>query len=609
MTWAATGPAEEAAGRISVRSPTGHWFDVVYDVEQEESDGSWRVPPGACDGCGQVYASGGARRCKRATTSRCCVTGRTSHGDGDPRARVRLLKLEVRSPSASESDAVAMLTRISMDIRGVRPSIDDVDAVVADASVLDSLVDEYLEDPRFPERMIDLYSEIYLTRSRVLLGTAHRSSTSTQMWTPSLTRAPSVMSRCKDLGDHRVRGSPYTDVVTPTGRCTTPSWPACTQPTTQQTAQAGRSRVHGWSTDGRRPEHQWHVVALRLDHLEPESKRANQISRIFLCNDYLTRPIAFDRDVNLLDEDAVNDAIENDPGCVACHVSWIPSRAISTASGTSTTPVRAMPPPTTRNGNDSTTGSAVRAGYGQSGGTLSDLGHHIAADPRFIECAVEQAYTRLMGRDAVLMDGDALALHREAFLAGRPDGARAVPFHPEPPSVSLGHRGTERLRHQEARDRGLLASQVEGITGFRWTQGGTDMMASDAVGVGNLAGRADGYRMVRDSRSPMPPCSSSAQRPGSTARHDARGRPEPRDRSLFSEVTFAETAQTDRAAMTAPITHSTKLLLGRVVEPDGDEVEANLALWEELYAATDSAHVAWGGLLIALLRDPDFLMY
>ena len=67
-----------------------------------------------------------------------------------------------RSPS-SESDAVAMLTRISMDVRGVRPSIDDVDAVVADASVLDSLVDEYLEDPRFPERMVDLYGEIYLT--------------------------------------------------------------------------------------------------------------------------------------------------------------------------------------------------------------------------------------------------------------------------------------------------------------------------------------------------------------------------------------------------------------------------------------------------------------
>ena len=55
----------------------------------------------------------------------------------------------------------------------------------------------------------------------------------------------------------------------------------------------------------------------------------------------------------------------------------------------------------------------------------------------------------------------------------------------------------------------------------------------------------------------------------------------------------------DSADSTTP-----QAVLGRVVEPDGDEVEANLALWEELYDATDSAHVAWGGLLIALCATP-----
>ena len=137
-------------------------------------------------------------------------------------------------------------------------------------------------------------------------------------------------------------------------------------------------------------------------------------------------------------------------------------------------------------------------------------------------------------------------------------------------------------------------------------------MASDAVGVGNLAGRADGYRMVRDSRSPnatMLLVSARLAEAASAHVMTQEAAQEPRDRSLFSEVTFSETAQTDRSAMTAQIQRLHKAVLGRVVEPDGDEVEANLALWEELYAATDSAHVAWGGLLIALLRDPDFLMY
>ena len=66
---------------------------------------------------------------------------------------------EITPPTAPESDSVAMLTRISMDVRGIRPSVEDVDTVIADASVLDSLVDEYLEDPRFPERIVDLYSD------------------------------------------------------------------------------------------------------------------------------------------------------------------------------------------------------------------------------------------------------------------------------------------------------------------------------------------------------------------------------------------------------------------------------------------------------------------
>lgn len=49
---------EEAAGSISVRSSEGHWFEVIYDVEQDEADGSWSIAPGLCDGCGQAYIDG-----------------------------------------------------------------------------------------------------------------------------------------------------------------------------------------------------------------------------------------------------------------------------------------------------------------------------------------------------------------------------------------------------------------------------------------------------------------------------------------------------------------------------------------------------------------------
>ena len=39
------------------------------------------------------------------------------------------------------------------------------------------------------------------------------------------------------------------------------------------------------------------------------------------------------------------------------------------------------------------------------------------------------------------------------------------------------------------------------------------------------------------------------------------------------------------------------------------EVEANLQLWNDLYAADFDQKAAWAGLLSVLLRDPDFLFY
>ena len=50
-------------------------------------------------------------------------------------------------------------------------------------------------------------------------------------------------------------------------------------------------------------------------------------------------------------------------------------------------------------------------------------------------------------------------------------------------------------------------------------------------------------------------------------------------------------------------------IFGTWVEPDGDEVTANLALWSDLHAATGDVAQAWVGVLSALLRDPDFLLY
>ncbi|MFT6157503.1 MAG: hypothetical protein ACJA00_000067, partial [Myxococcota bacterium] len=58
-----------------------------------------------------------------------------------------------------------LLTRLSLDIRGVRPSADEYERVLDDPEAIEVLVDDYLQDPGFGPRVMDLWSEVYLTRS------------------------------------------------------------------------------------------------------------------------------------------------------------------------------------------------------------------------------------------------------------------------------------------------------------------------------------------------------------------------------------------------------------------------------------------------------------
>ena len=64
-----------------------------------------------------------------------------------------------------EMAPVALLTRASLDLRGTRPTDDEIAAVEADPAALDGLLDGFLQDERFGDRVVDLYSELYLTRS------------------------------------------------------------------------------------------------------------------------------------------------------------------------------------------------------------------------------------------------------------------------------------------------------------------------------------------------------------------------------------------------------------------------------------------------------------
>src|ERR1700709_2783245 len=67
-------------------------------------------------------------------------------------------------PTAIYLTPTQHLTRASMALRGVRPSVADLETVAADASQLPALVDRYLASPEFGATMKDLHNEVLLMR-------------------------------------------------------------------------------------------------------------------------------------------------------------------------------------------------------------------------------------------------------------------------------------------------------------------------------------------------------------------------------------------------------------------------------------------------------------
>jgi hypothetical protein len=523
-------------------------------------------------------------------------------------------KTKPYSPSPDLASPAAMLTRASLDVRGVRPSVADIDQVNADPNTLDALVTNYLWDDRFPFRVMDLYSEIFLTDGEQFPVPFSAFSFDEDISPTDYVRAIGE-EPLRLLATVAAEDLPYTDLVTADwtvhnhvlGAMYPSDYPSdgVGWKTSQYTD--GRPAAGILSTNG-----MWWRYGSTNSNLN--RKRANQISRIFLCNDYLARPIEFTRDLNLLDEAAVADAIENNPGCVACHLSLDPIASHlygfwyvdeqSAADATVYHPEREQ--------YYREMGAPNPGYYGQTASGLEGLGHKIAADPRFIECAVQTAFSRLMGRDATLSDTKALTVHREVFLN---EGLTlralfwSILTHPRYRAGADAPDGFAQAKFVSA---DLLASQIKGITGFEWTQDGTRMMKSDTVGVGNLAGRADGYRMARNIRSPNATMLLvSARLAEVAATHVIKRESEQTaaQREVFIHVDFSEHPDTNAKAMVRQLQHLHKAVLGREVSADGQEVNANLALWTELFNASDDPYVAWGGVLIALLRDPDFLMY
>ncbi len=504
-----------------------------------------------------------------------------------------------------ELDGPALLTRASLDLRGVRPSEAELDRIVADPGAYEALVDEYLHDPRFETRVADLFAEVFLTRTETF-NVRFESFDLEGVSYPDLLRsvgeeAPRIVARvaAEDLSIVEITTGDWTmanEVLAAMWPLEYPAGGTGWQPAPWTDSRPSAGVLTSNSLYWRYPS----------TDSNANRKRANQVSRILLCHDYLTRPIEFDRNVNLLDQQAIDDALHEDPACVSCHASLDPLAAYFFGFWTyefTASEVSSYHPARERAWEDYL--GTPPAYYGQPGSDLSDLGWQIAADERYPQCLVEHVTELLLRRETTTADADRLTEHREALIDGgltlRPVFASVVTS-PEYRAVGAPKMATP----------DLLATSVEALTGFVWTgPNGQDLLRTDQQGFQTLAGGADGVYVTKAAASPNATVVLVQERLAEAAsayvvEQDALA---PESARLFTAVDFTETPETDRAAMVAQIRALHRRIFGREVAEDGPEVEANLELWSELYALDGEPTTAWSGLVSALLRDPDFLLY
>jgi hypothetical protein len=514
---------------------------------------------------------------------------------------------------------VARLVRSSLDLRGVRPSEDEIATIETDPGAVDALVADYLQDPRFGERVGDLWSELYLTRTDAYSVAASQYG------------LPDEQPFIEAVGDEPLRvlgyiadhDLPYTELVTG-------DWTMANEVLAQIWPIDYPDGATGWQksyyNDGRPAAGVLAGNALWWRYTSTESnanrKRANTISRLFLCNDYLVRPLEFDRSVNLLDENAVADALVTNPSCINCHSSLDPLASYLFGfwwlDYYDAYELRGYHPERERLWKDYT--FVAPSYYGQAGDSLADLGQQIAGDNRFVTCAVQQAWELLLRRKADINDTDALVTHRDAFLAG---GATlralfaSILSDPRYLAVDDGDGNVPAKLVTPL----LLASEVEDLTGFRFTtadgydvlkidaaglENKGDILVAEAVGFRTLAGGADGYNVTATATSPNTTLVLVQERLAeAAASYTVTNEPT----RLFPNLDFTETPETDPAAMAAALQYLHLRLFGTRVAADGDEVTAGLALWSELYAIDADPRAAWAGVLSVLLRDPAMLVY
>ena len=339
--------------------------------------------------------------------------------------------------------------------------------------------------------------------------------------------------------------------------------------------------------------------------------RSNAISRAFLCEDYLDRPIDFPSDVNLTDTESIHRAIQENPGCQACHATLDPFASHLWGFMYLSDDVYGWltyQPQNELMWVDET--EAEPAFFGEpTGGTLSELAVAIANDERFASCMVRRVYEGLLDRPRSVEDDGQLALHREVYLgSGLSIKAlfksilRDPAYRGQTRTSSFGGNPAPTVVKLASPEQ--LTAVIADLTGYQLTVSGRAATEVDLI-VRALAGGSD-----------RGPAAFPSLGHSLVHRRIAEGAaavlvepPAGADAIASSRVgRILEDADLAAAPTDAVLVDLVREIRSQELMADDAEIAALQSLWTTVESDFD-ADDAWSALLTALLSDPELAVY
>lgn len=521
------------------------------------------------------------------------------------------------------------LTRASLALRGLRPSLEDLRAVAADADALPAIVEGYLDAPEFGETIRELHNEALLLRAEQPFLTFPAIGGLTGATAAQINGAV-FDEPLRLIEDIVMSDQPYTKIVTAdytmANAAVAEVWGL------PHTGPADAWQRAKW-TDGRSPAGVLSTSVLYHRHRSTgfnyNRGRANLISTAFLCHDFLDSDIQIDTSVDLSNPEVVADAVVANKSCAGCHQAMdplasylFPHRGQLNVGNVDAYPVPLYLPNQVERWR--TTNKRPPMFYGQEATGIAGLGRAISEDPRFARCAAQRFASYFTEVAQGELSGAWIARLQRDFTAGGFSAkqlARAIVLsdefrvsHETDPAASEVLVGALKLRPEQ------LSRMLRGLTGFGWTTtvttrlrgipyGTADLLQSDFIGYRVLAGGIDSYYVTQpvhtmNATSSLVARNAAAAAADFVVEHDAAA--PAGQRTLFVAAAVSETSE---AAVRAQLAHLHGRIYGELVTADSPEVGETYQLFTEALAETNAARRAWKVTLIGMLSDFRSLFY